>query len=179
MAPTSKLFSRIKGAGKLLMSDPDAAIDTRIAPLASEPVFVKRRVGAFSSTDLESFLRAKGVDTIVLAGFSTSGVILSTLCWAADRDFRVVVLADLCADCEVFGARAWQIARYWASSEPRGATCGGRQRSQMLAPHSLNGSIRSAALNPSAADKEVHSVLTSKVFAKQAHVMTSAEVLEA
>jgi hypothetical protein len=78
----------------------EASIHPSVAPKPGEPVFVKRRVGAFSSTDLESVLRANGVDTVVLLGFSTSGVILSTYCWAADRDFRVVVVDDLCADGE-------------------------------------------------------------------------------
>jgi nicotinamidase-related amidase len=38
------------------------------------------------------------VDTLVLAGISTSGVVLSTTRDAADRDFRLLVLADCCAD---------------------------------------------------------------------------------
>lgn len=98
------MFHRVKAGGILTETDASSGIDERVAPTTTEPVFVKRRVGAFSTTDLEAFLRAKGVETIVLAGFSTSGVILSTLCWAADRDFRVVVLKDLCADGKAFPA---------------------------------------------------------------------------
>jgi nicotinamidase-related amidase len=43
-------------------------------------------------------LRALEVDHLVLAGIATSGVVLSTLREAADRDFRLTVLADGCAD---------------------------------------------------------------------------------
>ncbi len=39
-------------------------------------------------------LRARGVDTLVLAGISTSGVTISTLIEAHDRDYRLFVLAD-------------------------------------------------------------------------------------
>jgi nicotinamidase-related amidase len=43
-------------------------------------------------------LRAGGIDHLVLTGIATSGVVLSTLREAADRDFRLTVLADACSD---------------------------------------------------------------------------------
>jgi nicotinamidase-related amidase len=43
-------------------------------------------------------MRHKEIDTLVLAGVMTSGVILSTVLDAADRDYRVAVLTDACAD---------------------------------------------------------------------------------
>jgi nicotinamidase-related amidase len=59
---------------------------------------VKRRVSAFSGSDLDVVLRANAISTLVLAGIATSGVVLSTLREAADRDFGLVVLSDACAD---------------------------------------------------------------------------------
>jgi nicotinamidase-related amidase len=59
---------------------------------------VKRRVNAFYGTDLELVLRAQRVRTLVLCGIATSGVVLSTLRDAADRDFELVVLADACGE---------------------------------------------------------------------------------
>ena len=56
------------------------------------------RTGAFSTTDLDVQLRERGVDTLILAGISTSGVMLSTVRDASDRDYRVIVLADATAD---------------------------------------------------------------------------------
>jgi nicotinamidase-related amidase len=38
------------------------------------------------------------VDSLTLAGISTSGVVLSTLREAADMDFELCVLSDACAD---------------------------------------------------------------------------------
>ena len=58
----------------------------------------KTRVGAFSTTDLDQQLRDRGIDTLILAGISTSGVVLSTVRDAADRDYRVYVLEDASAD---------------------------------------------------------------------------------
>ena len=47
-----------------------------------------------STTNLDRQLRDRGIDTLVLAGISTSGVVLSTLIEAADRDYRLYVLSD-------------------------------------------------------------------------------------
>ena len=43
-------------------------------------------------------LRAKEIDTLVLFGIATSGVVLSTVLDASDADYRVIVLRDCCAD---------------------------------------------------------------------------------
>jgi nicotinamidase-related amidase len=55
-------------------------------------------VSAFSGSDLDVLLRGVGADALILAGISTSGVVLSTLRQAADLDYRLTVLADACAD---------------------------------------------------------------------------------
>jgi nicotinamidase-related amidase len=73
-------------------------IHADIAPQDCDIVVRKTRVGPFGSTDLQEQLQARGIDTLVLAGISTSGVVLSTVRDAHDRDYRLIVLADLCAD---------------------------------------------------------------------------------
>jgi nicotinamidase-related amidase len=73
-------------------------IHADVAPEAGDIVVRKTRVGPFGSTDLHEQLQARGIDTLVLAGISTSGVVLSTVRDAHDRDYRLIVLADLCAD---------------------------------------------------------------------------------
>jgi nicotinamidase-related amidase len=65
-----------------------------------EAVVTKLRVSAFSGSDLEVILRAHGVDTLILAGIATSGVVLSTLREAADKDYRLIVLSDACLDAD-------------------------------------------------------------------------------
>jgi nicotinamidase-related amidase len=63
-----------------------------------EVVVTKKRVSAFAGSDLELVLRAHEVTDLVLAGIATSGVVLSTVREAADRDYAITVLADLCLD---------------------------------------------------------------------------------
>ena len=63
-------------------------------------VVTKRRVSAFSGSDLEVVLRAQGISHLVLCGILTSGVVLSTLREAADKDYQLTVLADCCVDSD-------------------------------------------------------------------------------
>jgi nicotinamidase-related amidase len=96
---TSRMGARIASSGRALHADsPATAVHPDIAPQPQDIVVRKTRVGAFSTTDLDSQLRARGIDTLILAGISTSGVILSTVRDAHDRDYRLLVLADACAD---------------------------------------------------------------------------------
>lgn len=95
---TNKTFSALAGSGSIGADDPATAIADPVAPADGDIVVRKRRVGAFSTTDLDRQLRGRGVDTLLLGGIATSGVVLSTLRDAADRDYRLVVLADLCRD---------------------------------------------------------------------------------
>ncbi|MFD9890453.1 cysteine hydrolase family protein [Amycolatopsis sp. NPDC059027] len=68
-------------------------------PVADEDVVVlKRRASAFAGTDLDLVLRSNGVDTLVIAGVATSAMVAATCYDAADRDYRVTVLRDGCAD---------------------------------------------------------------------------------
>jgi nicotinamidase-related amidase len=38
------------------------------------------------------------IDTLVLAGVSTSGIVLSTARYAADADYRLILAEDCCTD---------------------------------------------------------------------------------
>lgn len=73
-------------------------IHDELKPQANEIVVTKKRFSAFTGSDLEVVLRAYGAQHLVLAGISTSGVVLSTLREAADKDYALTVLADCCAD---------------------------------------------------------------------------------
>jgi len=76
------------------------AIHPDVAPQGDECVVVKRRVSAFAGSDLEVLLRSLSVEHMVLTGIATSGVVLSTVREAADKDYRITVLSDGCADRE-------------------------------------------------------------------------------
>ena len=121
---TNKSFTSSATVRALNDAAAATAIDERLAPRPGDIVVRKTRVGAFSTTNLHEQLKARAIDTLLLAGISTSGVVLSTLRAAADMDYRVFVVADCCADF----------------------------------------------------DEEVHRVLLTKVFPRQADIITAADV---
>jgi nicotinamidase-related amidase len=77
------------------------AIHPTLGPEPADIILTKHRVSAFVGTDLEMLLRANEIETIVMFGIATSGVVLSTLLQASDADYRLVVIADCCADRDI------------------------------------------------------------------------------
>lgn len=71
-----------------------------ITPIDGDVVVTKRRFSAFTGSDLAVLLRSKNIEHLILAGISTSGVVLSTVREAADKDYRMTILSDLCADSD-------------------------------------------------------------------------------
>ena len=98
VSPRNPLFSAPKANGMLVAGSEGAAIHPAAAAREGEPIVVKHRISPFVGADLEMLLRANGIDTLVLAGVHTSGVVLSTLRQAADLDYGLTVLSDACAD---------------------------------------------------------------------------------
>jgi nicotinamidase-related amidase len=97
---TNKSFSALAQTDRMRDGDADNDVHPAVAPEPGDIVVRKIRVGAFSTTDLAAQLADRGVDTLILAGISTSGVVLSTIRDAADHDYRLIVLADCCADTD-------------------------------------------------------------------------------
>ncbi|MGN6313942.1 MAG: isochorismatase family cysteine hydrolase [Rhodanobacteraceae bacterium] len=98
VSPNNLAFGTIRTSGRFEGDAPGAEIHPRVAPHEGDFIVTKHRYGAFPGTDLDMILRANGIDTLVLAGISTSGVVLSTVRHAADADYRIVVVADCCTD---------------------------------------------------------------------------------
>ena len=76
----------------------EPGVDPALTLEPGEMVVTKRRVSAFAGSDLEVILRGHRIEHVVLAGIATSGVVLSTVREAADKDYRITVLSDGCAD---------------------------------------------------------------------------------
>ena len=98
VSPRNVRFSEMRQTGRLLESDPGSDIHPSLDVQPQDVVVTKRRISAFAGSDLEVVLRAAGIESLVLAGVATSGVVLSTVRLAADMDYRLIVLADGCAD---------------------------------------------------------------------------------
>ncbi len=122
-SPNNKMFAGVKERFGNLEPTEFMKIEPPLTPQEGDVHVVKRRVSAFTGSDLEVVLRSKGVNHLVLTGIATSGVVLSTTREAADKDYRITILADCCFD----------------------------------------------------ADEEVHRVLTTKVFPRQADVINVEE----
>jgi len=99
----NRLFASIKSSpqSQRLFEGTPGAIHPMLGPEPDDIVVTKHRISAFPGSDLQMILRAKEIDTLVLFGIATSGVVLSTLLEACDGDYRTVVIADCCADTDV------------------------------------------------------------------------------
>jgi nicotinamidase-related amidase len=76
---------------------PGHALKPEVAPVEGEPVVVKRVHNAFVGTDLETRLRAQGIDALVIAGLTTDHCVSTTARMAGDLGFDTRLVADACA----------------------------------------------------------------------------------
>ena len=73
-------------------------VDERILPRPSEQVVVKKYASAFFDTRLEMELQGLGVDTVVMAGCTTSGCIRASAIDSMQHGFHTVVVRDAVGD---------------------------------------------------------------------------------
>lgn len=97
ISPKNKLFYGLKS-----MTDEQLQAFMEIHPgtgFTKQDILVnKKRVSAFSGNDLEMILQSAGIAHLVLCGIATSGIVLSTLCSAFDKDYQITILSDACED---------------------------------------------------------------------------------
>jgi nicotinamidase-related amidase len=76
-------------------------IHPSLTPAESDIVVTKNRISAFAGTDLDLLLRAHDIETLVMFGIATSGVVLASVQSAVDADYETVVISDCCADLDM------------------------------------------------------------------------------
>ncbi len=81
-----------------------------LKPLAAEHV-VKASVDKFYGTDLEAYLKGKGVKQVIIAGIVAEGAVLGTSIGASLRGFKVIVPVDGTASSEPYAEQyvAWHL----------------------------------------------------------------------
>jgi nicotinamidase-related amidase len=94
--------SVIPGLGKPRRSTaiegaPVTEIVPALAPRPGEHTVVKHRYSAFDNTDLEHLLRNLDLETLIICGVNTNNCVLCACFDAFNRDYRVLVLKDVCA----------------------------------------------------------------------------------
>ena len=98
ISKNNKSFSMIQKRNALFADKKTMDIYPEVAPKSGDIVVEKRRVSGFTGSDLEVILRSQNITHLVLCGIATSGVVLSTLREAADKDYQLSVLSDCCTD---------------------------------------------------------------------------------
>jgi nicotinamidase-related amidase len=69
-------------------------IDGRIGPRPDEYVALKKYASAFFGTDVDAYLRARGVDTIIMTGCTTSGCIRASAVDSMQYGYLTVVVRE-------------------------------------------------------------------------------------
>ncbi|OVZ57995.1 N-carbamoylsarcosine amidase [Pigmentiphaga sp. NML080357] len=88
-APALTRFTEAAGCSQIL---------PLLAPEPGERIVRKQSASAFFATSLADWLRARGVDTVVVVGCTTSGCVRATAVDAMQHDFMTVVVEDCVGD---------------------------------------------------------------------------------
>ena len=94
VSPLNKNGQGIKQMG--LFTDDE--ISPELGRRVNEPVIIAHRASVFFGTDLELRLSATGIDTLIMVGIASTGVMLSSIAYASDADFRLYTVKDCCYD---------------------------------------------------------------------------------
>ncbi|CAF3480007.1 unnamed protein product [Rotaria sp. Silwood1] len=94
----NKQLSAITKLNLAIAGTPGTEFYPGFQPESNEIQFVKHRISAAYNSELLTLLDSRCIKTVVLAGLSTSGVILSTTRQLADMDFRIYILQDAVID---------------------------------------------------------------------------------
>ena len=92
------------GAGaapSLIEGSEGATIVAELAPRPEDVIVTKHTTSPFHTTDLGVYLRRFGISTLLLTGYSTTGVVEGSLRDARDQDYDCVVVRDCCAAATV------------------------------------------------------------------------------
>ncbi|CAE6736579.1 cysteine hydrolase [Paraburkholderia nemoris] len=94
VSPLNKNGQGIKQLGLFVDDQPSPELGQQ----ASEPVIIAHRASVFFGTGLQARLLAQGVDTLIMVGIASTGVVLSSVAYASDADFRLYTVKDCCYD---------------------------------------------------------------------------------
>lgn len=95
---------------------PEAELHPSLVVDDRDVVLGKPRYGAFHGTDLETILRSRGVDTVIISGIATNICCDTTAREAAQRDLRVFFLSDGTATQDMNGVPSDELQRATCAS---------------------------------------------------------------
>ncbi|MBK7262507.1 MAG: isochorismatase family protein [Rubrivivax sp.] len=91
-------FKKVPALRCFVSGSPLGAFVPGLQPLPTETVVTKQYASAFFGTSLASTLRAGGIDTVVITGFSTSGCVRATALDALQSGFTPYVVREACGE---------------------------------------------------------------------------------
>jgi nicotinamidase-related amidase len=91
-------ISKVPSLAELAIGSAWVEIDPRLGRLPHEPVLAKGGASAFFGTALAAMLVARQVDTVLVAGATTSGCVRATVVDAVQHGFSTFVVTDCVAD---------------------------------------------------------------------------------
>jgi nicotinamidase-related amidase len=94
--PTYPLIESIQERNAFIRGTWDAAVPDELKPEPDDVIVTNFNSSAFSHTDLDCMLRAKGVRQLFLAGIATNWVVESTTRYGAELGYDITVLQDCC-----------------------------------------------------------------------------------
>ena len=106
-------------------SDSSQVVDA-LAPAAGEYVLRKTQPSAFFGTDLAAWLAGRRVDTVLVAGCTTSGCVRASVVDSMSYNFRTIVVTDCVGDraLEPHEANLFDMGQKYADLVPSGDVIG-------------------------------------------------------
>lgn len=96
----------LEGTTVLLRSSPGFQISREIDVSAEDIIVDKTCNGAFTYTDFEHVLRARGITHLLFSGCTTDVCVHTTLREACDRNFQCLTIGDACASGDRYAHEA-------------------------------------------------------------------------
>jgi maleamate amidohydrolase len=94
VSPKNKNGQGIKRLGLFI----DDKTSPELGQRDDEPLIAAHRASVFFGTGLEARLSAQRIDTLIMVGIASTGVVLSSVAYASDADFRLYTVKDCCYD---------------------------------------------------------------------------------
>jgi nicotinamidase-related amidase len=91
-------IEKVPALRELQLGTERVEVDKRIEPIEDERVILKKYASAFFGTDLETELTTHRVDTLVIAGVTTSGCVRATAVDSLQHGYQTIVPADAVGD---------------------------------------------------------------------------------
>ena len=91
-------IKKVPSLSVLLRGSPMCEIDDKIKPQPGEYIVSKKFASSFFGTNLDTYFRNHGVDTVVIVGCTTSGCVRASAIDSLQHGFQTIVVREGCGD---------------------------------------------------------------------------------